>query len=225
MARTKILKLSLIMLFAVAALGLVLANAPSFAKGKMTGSAGSCLETPKAEALKLSFRNLWTDHIFWVRNVVLETEYKDKAAAKVAEDRVVEDAKSIAGAITPYYGKKASDNLFALLADHYGYIKEYMNATFAGDKKAMETASGNLKKNADEIATFLSSANPNWPKSTLESALLAHGGHHMTEISEIAKKDFSGDAKTWEAMKDHVYVIAGVLSDGIVKQFPDKFKE
>ncbi len=211
----------LIILFAVVGLALVLANAPSFAKGKTT----ACVETPKAAELKLAFRNLWTDHIFWVRNVVLETEYGDKTAAKVAEDRVVEDAKSIANAISPYYGKEASDKLFSLLAGHYGAIKEYMNATFAGDKKAMDTASGKLKKNADEIASFLSSANPNWSKGTLESALLAHGGHHMAEINEISKKDFSGDAKTWEAMKGHVFVIAGVLADGIVKQFPNKFND
>ncbi len=225
MAKTVITKSLVVMLFAVAGIALVLATAPSFAKGKATGSAGACLETPKAEALKLSFRNLWTDHVFWVRNVVLETEYKDAGAAKVAEERVVEDARSIANAITPYYGKEASDKLFGLLAGHYGAIKEYMTATFAKDNVAAEMASGKLKKNADEIATFLSSANPNWPKGTLESALLAHGGHHMKDISEISKKDFAGDAKTWEAMKDHIYVIAGVLSDGIVKQFPDKFRE
>ncbi len=219
MERARMTRTVLIMLFAVIGLALVLANGPSFAKGKPS----ACLETSKATELKLAFRNLWTDHIFWVRNVVLETKYGDQAAAKVAEGRVVEDAREIANAISPYYGKEASDKLFNLLAGHYGAIKDYMNASFAGNKEAMETASGELKKNADEIATFLSSANPNWPKSALESALTAHVGHHMAEINEISKKDYSGDAKTWEDMKGHVFAIAGVLSDGIVKQFPEKF--
>ncbi len=174
--------------------------------------------------LKLAFRDLWTDHICWVRNVILETKYGDQAAAKVAEERVVRDAKGIAGAIMPYYGKEASDKLFGLLAGHYGAIKDYMNATFSNNKVAEDKAAEMLKKNANEIAVFLSSANPNWSKDVLESVLIAHGGHHMTDINEISKKDFSGDAKTWEAMKRHVYVISGVLSDGIVKQFPDTFK-
>ena len=219
MAKTVIKKSLVVALFVAAGIALVLATAPSFAKGKMA----PCVETSKAEALKLSFRNLWTDHVFWVRNMVLATEYKDKAAAKVAEDRVVEDAKNIANSIAPYYGKEASDKLFTLLGGHYAAIKDYMNATFAGNKMARETAANMLKKNADEIATFLSSANPNWSKGALESALIAHVGHHMAEINEISKKDYADDAKTWEAMKGHVDAIAGVLSDGIVKQFPAKF--
>lgn len=221
MAKSTLKKTVLIGLAAAAGMAFVLATAPSFAKGKMS----ACVESSKATELKLAFRDLWTDHIYWVRNVVLETKYGDETAAKVAEDRVVQDAKGIAGAITPYYGKEASDRLFALLAGHYGAIKEYMTATFSGNDMAKDEAAVTLKKNADEIAAFLSSANPNWSKGTLESALIAHGGHHMTEINEISKKDFSGDAQTWEAMKGHVYVIAGVLSDGIVKQFPDKFRE
>lgn len=219
MAKTVIKKSFVVALFAAAGIALVLATAPSFAKGKMT----PCVETSKAEALKLSFRNLWTDHVFWVRNLVLATKYKDQAAAKVAEDRIVQDAREIANAITPYYGKEASDKLYTLLGGHYAAIKDYMNAAFAGNKMAEQTASKLLKKNADEIAAFLSSANPNWSKATLEAALTAHVGQHMADINEIAKKEYAADAKTWEAMKGHVDMIAGVLSDGIVKQFPKKF--
>jgi hypothetical protein len=69
-----------------------------------------------------------------------------------------------------------------------------------------------MAKNADEIATFLSSANPNWPKAALVSALAAHGGYHMAQINAVNAKDFSSEAKTWEAMKNQVYGIAAWLS-------------
>ncbi len=98
-----------------------------------------------------------------------------------------------------------------------------MNASYSENKETKDSAVEKLKKNADEIATFLSSANPNWPKDALLSALIAHGGHHMAQIDEINMKDFSGEAKTWDAMKNHIYVIADVLANGIVKQFPKKF--
>jgi hypothetical protein len=61
-----------------------------------------------------------------------------------------------------------------------------------------------MNKNADEIAASLSSANPNWPKAALLSALAAHGGYHMAEVDAINVKDFSSEAKTWEAMKTQV---------------------
>ena len=180
---------------------------------------------PSKVELRLALRNLWQGHIFWVRNVVLMTKLGDKDAAKVAEEQVVQNAKDIANSITPYYGKEASDKLFNLLAGHYGAVKDYMNAVFAGNKDAKATATDKMKKNVDEIATFLSSANPqNWPKDTLVSALMAHMGFHMAQIDEINAKNFSGEAKTWEAMKNQVNQIADVLASGISKQFGSKTK-
>ncbi len=200
---------------------LLIAPTPSFAKAKMAAA-----KVPQKIELRLALRDLWAGHIFWVRNVVMATKYGDTDAAKVAEAEVVQNAKDLANSISPYYGKDASDKLFKLLAGHYGAVKEYMNAAFSGNKEAKDAAVDKLKKNAGEIAEFLSSANPkNWPKETLLSALIAHGGHHIAQIDQISAKDFASEAKTWDAMKKHVNVIADVLADGIVKQFPGKFKK
>lgn len=203
----------------VATLLTLLVPSYSFAKGKK----GMEKHSAKTVELRLALRDLWIGHIFWVRGVVMGTKYDNKDEAKVAEEQVVANAKALAASITPYYGKEAADKLFGLLAGHYGAIKDYMNASFSGNKEAKDSAVDKLKKNADEIATFLSSANPNWSKDALLSALIAHGGHHIAQIDEINAKDFSGEAKTWDAMKNHVYVIADVLANGIVKQFPKKF--
>jgi hypothetical protein len=47
----------------------------------------------KTVDLQLALRDLWAGHIFWVRNMVLTTKYNDADAAKVAEGKVVENAK------------------------------------------------------------------------------------------------------------------------------------
>ncbi len=180
--------------------------------------------TPKSVELKLALRDLWIGHIFWVRNVVLMTKLGENDGAKVAEDMAVKNARAIADSISPIYGKDAADKLFNLLAGHYGAIKDYMTATFSGDAAAQSAATDKLKSNAEEIATFLNSANPkNWPKETLVGLLTAHVAHHMAQIDAINKKDFAADAQTWVEMKKNVYVIADALADGIVKQFPKKF--
>lgn len=178
----------------------------------------------KTVELRLALRDLWISHIFWVRNEVLMTKLGNTDAAKAAGDKAVENAKAIAGSVSPFYGQAASDKLFGLLAGHYGAVKEYMGAVYAGKKDAQDAATAQMKKNADEIAAFLSGANPNnWPKETLASALLAHVGHHMAQIDQLNANDYAGEANTWEAMKKHMYVIADVLAGGIVKQFPKKF--
>jgi uncharacterized damage-inducible protein DinB len=81
-----------------------------------------------------------------------------------------------------------------------------------------------IKKNADENATFLNSANPrNWPKDTLVSLLVAHGGHHMAQIDAVVVKDYGTEATVWENMKKHIYTIADALASGIEMQFLKKF--
>ncbi len=186
------------------------------------GSSGAVPLNSKTVDLRLALRGLWEEHIFWVRNVVLMTKLGNKSAAKAAEDQAVQNAKDISNAIVPYYGKDAGDKLFSLLAGHYGAIKEYMNADFSGKKDAKKAAMDKMLKNADEIATFLSSANPNWPKDAILGALKTHGGYHMTQIEQINAKNYAGEAKTWASMKTQIDQVADVLADGIVKQFPQK---
>lgn len=178
----------------------------------------------KGADLKGALRDLWGGHIFWVRNVALATRYGDTEAAKVAEENAVQNAKAIAGSIVPFYGQAASDKLFGLLAGHYGAVKEFMTASYAGDKGGKDKAVGALTKNTEEIAIFLSGANPYLPKATLVSLLTAHGGHHMAQIDALANKDYGAEARVWEPMKNHMYVISDALCGALAKQFPDKVK-
>ena len=172
---------------------------------------------------RAALRDLWIGHVFWVRNVVDATFEGDAAAAKSAEQQVVANAKAIAGSIEPFYGKPASDALFGLLAGHWGAIKERLDATRAGDKAREDAAMKAMLKNADEIAAFLSGANPNLPRDTLYGLLTAHGAHHVQQIDQFKAKQFDAEAKTWAAMTHHMYVIADALANGIAKQFPGKF--
>ena len=174
----------------------------------------------RATEAKDAQRDVWVGHVFWVRNVAVETLQGNSAAAKAAEDQVVANAKQIAAAIEPFYGKAASEKLFGLLAGHYGAVKEYLTAH---DPAGQDAAWKKLGANAEEIAVFLSSANPNLPIDSLRSLLLAHGGHHVQQIKQLRDKDYAGEAQTWEQMKKHMYVIADALAGALAKQFPDKF--
>ena len=198
-----------------------IAASSAVAKGK---EEKAMKESYKQVELQLTLRDLWTDHIFWVRSVVFSTKFGDTEAAKVAEENVVKNAKEIAGAVASFYGKEAGDKLFGLLAGHYGAIKEYLTAAMKGSKEEKDMAVDKLKKNADEIAAFLSSANPNnWPKDVLVTLLIAHGGHHIAQIDAVVAKDYTTEATIWENMKKHIYTIADALAGGIEKQFPKKF--
>lgn len=178
----------------------------------------------KTISTQMAERDLWVDHIFWVRSVVVAKADGNRNAEMEADKQVVANAKKLAGVLEPFYGKPANEKLFNLLAGHYGAIKEYLTATIPSpNTEKQKMATDKLTTNAVEIATFLSSANPNLPKDTLVSLLSAHGGHHVAQINEIQKKDFAAEARTWDDMKKHMYVLSDTLVNGIAKQFPDKF--
>jgi hypothetical protein len=188
-----------------------------------SANAAATASPAKVDATKMALRSLWVDHVFWARNYVVAHNDGDKKAEDEAANQVVANAKAIAGAIEPFYGKAASDQLLSLLAGHWGAVKDIEDASKAKDQKKRDQATANLTANAKEIAKFLSGANPNLPYDTLVSLLSTHGAHHIAQIDQLRNKDYASEAQTWAAMRDHMHMIADALADGIAKQFPDKF--
>ena len=194
----------------------------------LTGCSHDILSIENADPVRLAetkaaMRDLWTGHIFWIRNVVLDNAVNNPAARDAAEQEVVANAKSIANSITPFYGEKASEKLFSLLAGHYGAVKEYSEATVAGNRLQQDAALTHLASNADEIAEFLSGANPHLPKDTVRGLIGAHGAHHVLQITQFKEREYVHEGETWKVMKQHVYVIADALTTALATQFPSKF--
>lgn len=182
----------------------------------------TALEQPAATT-RMTLRDLWVEHIFWVRNYAIANQAGNAKQAEVAASEVVADAKRIANSIAPLYGQPAADQLLQLLAGHWGAIKHYSDATVAKDKKGAQAAIDELSSNARAIADFLSKANPYLSHAALMPLLVAHGGHHVAQIDQLADADYAGEARTWSMMREHILTLSDALAAALVKQFPDKF--
>src|SRR3954454_8052384 len=82
--------------------------------------AAAKVDQTKLSATKAVLRDLWINHVFWVRNVVVAGIADDVVAQQAAERQVVANAQSIAVSIEPFYGPAVNEQLFTLLAGHYG---------------------------------------------------------------------------------------------------------
>src|SRR4051812_4834642 len=182
-------------------------------------------DAPNRKTLQTAaaLRDLWLGHIFWVRNVSIGAIDKNDRATQAAEQQAVANAQAIAASIEPFYGAAAKESFFKLLAGHYGAVKAYVVATVASDASAQSTATQSLTSNAEEIAVFLSKANPYLPKEAVQGLLLAHGGHHIQQIQQLKDRKYAAEAQTWEEMKKHVYQIADATAAALAKQFAKKF--
>lgn len=163
---------------------------------------------------KEAMRDLWVEHIFWIRNVVLETYANNPAAAKVADGEVLANAKRVSLVLEPLCGKAGSDRFYGLIVGHYDPIRQYLEATVAGSPERQSAARKALYGNADQLAVFLSGAT-GLPVGAARGMLLAHAGHHLQQIQQMQDRRYGAEAQTWAAMRGHMIMIADGLAGAI----------
>jgi len=190
---------------------------------------GQAMPNPaKVANLRMTLRDLYINHIFWVRSLVISTRLGEKKAVSEADEYGLENAKAIGLSISPFYGQAAGEKFSSLFVGHYSAVKKYMSAAFAngfrGNATLKKAALDALMQNAAEIAAFVSAANPNLPKATVNGLLVTHVQQHVMSIDAVTKKDWSREADMWDPMVKEIYALSDALADGIAKQFPDKFQ-
>jgi REP element-mobilizing transposase RayT len=177
-----------------------------------------------AVQLKGDLRKLWIDHTIWTRNYIVsalaDLEDKDKVL-----ERLLKNQEDIGNAIKPLYGKDAGDKLTALLKDHILIAGKIVDSAKKGDQTSVNIHNKEWYQNADDIAKFLSSANPNWKEQELKDLLYMHLALVTEDVVARIKKDWDANIIAFDKGEDHIIVMADALSDGIIKQFPDKFKQ
>jgi hypothetical protein len=173
--------------------------------------------------MKQTFRDLWLGHIFWVRHVVSNIATNDPRERDAAEKEVAANTKQIADTIAPFYGEAVSEKLNGLLDVNINAVREYSEATVAGNTQQQDAALARLASNADDFAVFFNGVNPYLPKDTVRALIAAHGAHHVLQINQYKEKEYAHLGATWPMMRQHVYVIADTLMAALVKQFPSKF--
>lgn len=175
-------------------------------------------------AFQDAMRKLWEDHVTWTRLYIVSAVAGLPDAQPTAE-RLLRNQSDLGDAIKPYYGDAAGERLTGLLRPHILIAAELVKAAKAGDTAAVQTQSARWNANADEIADFLSGANPrNWPAATLRSEMRHHLDLTLQEAQARLRQDWAADIAAYDAVHEHILGMADVLASGIVKQFPKRFK-
>jgi hypothetical protein len=185
-------------------------------------AAASAKMTP-ADELRMGMRMLWEEHITYTRNYIISA-LADLPDRDAVAQRLLKNQDDIGNAIKPFYGDQAGQKLAALLRDHIMIATEVVKAAKASNSEQLDVAQKKWSANGKDIAAFLSSANPNWPKQTLESMLQKHLDLTTGEVVGRLKKDWAADIKSYDDGHAHMLMFADALTDGITKQFPEKLK-
>jgi hypothetical protein len=170
-----------------------------------------------------AMRKLWEDHITWTRLYIVSAAADLKDKDLVAE-RLLQNQVDIGDAIKPFYGDDAGTKLATLLKEHITGAVAVLDAAKAGDKAKLDEANKKWYANADEIATFLSTANPKaWPLDEMKMQMKMHLDLTLQEAVDRLGGKFADDIKDYDKVHEHILGLADALSNGIISQFPDRF--
>ncbi len=176
------------------------------------------------QSFNADMRKLWEDHITWTRLYIVSAigGLPDKDATA---QRLLQNQADIGNAVKPFYGDAAGAKLTALLRDHILVAAELIDAAKAGDKAKQDDATKRWFANADEIAAFLSGANPkNWPLADAKKMMHDHLNLTTKEVVAQLTKDYAGSIAAYDEVHAQMLHMADMLSSGIEAQFPNKFK-
>lgn len=172
--------------------------------------------------VKMQERKLWMDHVLWTRSFIVSdiASLEDKEAVL---ERLLKNQDDIGNSIKPFYGEDAGNKLSALLREHIELAGQVLDAAKTGNKADLEKYNKLWYENADKIADFLSSANPNYSNKVLKDMLHTHLALVTDQVVSRLNKDWKADIAAYDKGEDHMIHFADILIDGIVKQFPEKF--
>jgi hypothetical protein len=183
----------------------------------------SILESEKFHTFNDAMRELWSDHVLWTRNVITNI-IDDLPGTTEAVNRLLQNQDDIGDAIKPYYGDANGEALTTLLREHITTAADLLTAAKNGDTNAFNTANAAWYANADEIAAFLNSANPEFfPLADMKAMMKEHLDLTLEEATARLEGNFAADVAAFDMIFDQIMEMADMLSEGIANQFPEKF--
>jgi hypothetical protein len=188
------------------------------------GATAVAAKTNKHAALHDGMRKLWEDHITWTRLAIISFAH-DLPDLPVTQERLLRNQVDIGNAIKPYYGRAAGNQLTALLKEHITGAVAVLAAAKAGDQALIQQRTAEWDRNGNEIADFLHDANPrHWSQRTMRAMMKTHLDDTLSEAVHRLQGNYAADARDYESIHDHILEMADHLTDGIVEQFPRRFR-
>jgi len=185
-------------------------------------TAGSACITPSEEDLKLALRTLWNEHIVWTRLAIMSLAAGSDDKDSVS-NRLLKNSGDMANALKPFYGNETGSKYGDLIKEHLVIAAGLVEAAKAGNTTGVNDADRKWHDNADKIAAFENTINPNLKLQDRKDMWNEHLNLTKTEAVAILTKDYPTSISTYDMIEQKAMMMADALTNAIVEQFPGKF--
>jgi hypothetical protein len=174
--------------------------------------------------LRQEMRRLWEDHITWTRLAIISLT-TDSADTEATVGRLLKNQTDIGDAVKPFYGEAAGNELARQLRLHILIAADVVAAARAGDQAELADAQARWQSNADDIAAVLNSVNPkHWELATMKAEMHKHLDLTTQEAVARLQGNWNADVAAYDQIHEHILHMSDLLSSGLVKQFPKRFR-
>lgn len=181
------------------------------------------VESANQQTLHVELRQLWSDHVNWVR-LFFVSDMSRLPDVTAAANRLMENQVELGNALKPYYGNPAGTQLANLLTEHIVLAVEVLHALESNNQDALSAANTKWQANADAIGAYLASANPYLEAGTMQALMRSHLDQLVVEASARLNGDYAGEIAAHDVVEHHIFVLSDAISDAIGKQFSGNFK-
>lgn len=199
----------------------------TFALGSLVGTGAAPARqstiSPKALALHDDMRALWEAHGTWTERAIVDF-VGGLPDTPLVIARLLHNQTDIGNAVKPYYGRKAGNQLTALLKAHINAAVAVLKAAKSGDRHAVATAKAAFYANGNQVAAFLHAANPrHWSLGAMKTMMRIHLNQVVALAVDQLEGHYAAAVREYDVYIGHIIDMADMLSSGIIEQFPARF--
>ena len=165
------------------------------------------------------FRMLWEQHVNWTRAAVTAIIH-DLPETDAIVQRLLRNPDDFANALRPFYGEDAAQEFNDLLTAHLTIAAELVRAAKAGDNAAMTEADQRWHENAEQIAEFLGSVNPDWSVEDWTAMMNEHLELLSDNVADMLAGNYVDSINGFDDIEMQALEMADVMAEGIAMQYP-----
>jgi hypothetical protein len=179
--------------------------------------------THKALTFQEGMRALWQAHGTWTERAIVDF-VGGLPDTNLVVGRLLQNQQDIGNAVKPYYGRKAGNQLTALLKAHINDAVAVLVAAKSGNSAQTNKAVAAFYANGNQVAAFLHAANPaHWKLHAMRTMMRTHLNQVIALATDQLKGNYSAGIAEYNVYIDHILDMADMLSTGIMEQFPARF--
>ena len=180
-------------------------------------------DSPAAN-LRSTLTLLLAEHAY-LASMTTDAALAGRAAEYEAANTALDDnSQALAAALGSIYDDTVNETFLSLWRSHIGFFVDYTMGITTEDQNMQGQAIADLTAYARDFGAFLASANPNLPQEVVAQALVPHINLFRAMIIAQAAGNAQSAYMNLRTSYAHMQIIADILSDAIITQFPDQFR-